>query len=300
MLNPGTESPDDQVHSDDRYNSNGILSYGVLSRKTTDNYGNYQGWNSMGIFGAQRKDVQAEESGVCSPPLWRTSPPRSPQHRQNHYRSLSPSSRTQAIARGQKELMEMVSRMPEGCYELSLRDIVEQPMVVADAKEESFSEDRSIINQGDMHILRREQDKKKKKKKIEKKVHMNRSGSSINEGFLLKMVFPISFGSRKKKKNNSSNPPIINNSLRDGRVSPRPLLYDNGSEKSADEEWWNNKFPESRDSESGTALSSSNSGSSKSSGSSSGSSRSSSRNSSRHGRGGCWSFIFAKKGKAAK
>jgi hypothetical protein len=286
MLNPGTESPDDQVHSGDRYNSNGILSYGVLSRKTADNYGNYQGWNSMGIFGAQRKDVQAEESGVCSPPLWRTSPPRSPQHRQNHYRSLSPSSRTQAIARGQKELMEMVSRMPEGCYELSLRDIVEQPMVVADAKEESFSEDRSIINQGDMHILRREQEKKKKKKKkIEKKVHMNRSGSSINEGFLLKMVFPISFGSRKKKKNNNSNPPIINNSLRDGRVSPRPLLYDNGSEKSADEEWWNNKFPESRDSESVTALSSSNSGSSKSSGSSSsssGSSRSSSRNSSRY------------------
>ncbi|CAK7346876.1 unnamed protein product [Dovyalis caffra] len=295
MLDLGTKFPGNQVHSGDSYsyNINSVLNYGVLSRKTAENYGNYKGWNDMGMFGAERKDKQAEESGVCSPPLWRTSPPRSPQHRRNHYRSLSPSSRAQAIARGQKELMDMVSRMPEGCYELSLRDLVDQPTVVKDVKEESFSEDRSISNQEDVHILRRE---KEKKKRIEKKVQINRSGSIRNEGFLLKMVFPISFGSRKKKKNNN-NPPIINNTLKDGRVSPRPLLSDNGSEKSVDEEWWKNKLPESRDSESGTVLSSSNSGSSKSSGSSS--SRSNSRNSSRHRRGGCWSFIFAKKGKAA-
>ncbi|KAJ6412594.1 hypothetical protein OIU84_005608 [Salix udensis] len=297
MLDPGTKLPGNQVHSGDSYSSHGILNYGVLSRKRADDHGNYQGWNSMGVFGAQRKDVQAEESGVCSPPLWRTSPPRSPRQLRNHYRNLSPSSRTQAIARGQKELMEMVSRMPEGCYELSLKDIVEQPMAVTDVKEGSLSEDRSIINQRDMHILRREREKKTMKKRFEKKVQTKRSGSTINEGFLLKMVFPISFGSRKKKQNNSGNPPIINSSFKDGRVSPRPLLYDNGSEKSVDEEWWNNKFPESRDSESGTGLSSSNSGSSKSSGSSS---RSSSRNSTRNGRGGCWSFIFAKKGKAAE
>ncbi|KAF9682689.1 hypothetical protein SADUNF_Sadunf05G0134800 [Salix dunnii] len=252
MLDPGTKFPGNQVHSGDSYSSHGILNYGVLSRKRADDYGNYQGWNSMGVLGAQRKDVQAEESGVCSPPLWRNSPPRSPQHLRNHYRNLSPTSRTQAIARGQKELMEMVSRMPEGCYELSLKDIVDQPMVVTDVKEESSSEHRSIVNQKDMYVLRREQEEKKMKKKFGKKVQTNRSGSTINEGFLLKMVFPISFGSTKKKQNNNSNPPIISSSFKDGRVSPRPLLYDNGSEKSVDEEWWNNKFPESRDSESGT------------------------------------------------
>jgi hypothetical protein len=149
----------------------------------------------------------------------------------------------------------MVSRMPEGCYELSLRDLVEQPMVVDDVKKESLSED----------MLRRG---KEKKKKIEKKVQMNRSGSINNEGFLLKMVFPFSFGSRKKKKNINS-PQTINNSSKDGKVSPRPFLFDNGSEKTVDEEWWKNKFRQSKDSENGAGLTTSNSGSSKSSGSSS-------------------------------
>ncbi|KAG2268962.1 hypothetical protein Bca52824_063517 [Brassica carinata] len=65
------------------------------------------------------------DSGVCSPTLWSTSPPRSPRHRPEDYSSLSPDSKAQAIARGQRELMEMVSKMPESCYELSLKDIVE-------------------------------------------------------------------------------------------------------------------------------------------------------------------------------
>ncbi|KAG6784100.1 hypothetical protein POTOM_009785 [Populus tomentosa] len=241
MLDPGTKFPDNlQDHSRDSCNYHGVLSYGVLTRKTAETYCNNHGWNNTGMLGAQRRDVKAEDSGVRSPPLWRTSPPRSPQHRRNHYRSLSPSSRAQAIARGQKELTEMVSRMPEGCYELSLRDLVEQPMVVDDVKEESISED----------MLRRG---KEKKKKIEKKVQMNRSGSINNEGFLLKMVFPFSFGSRKKKKNIIS-PQTINNSSKDGRVSPKPFLFDNGSEKTVDEEWWKNKFRQSKDSENGAGL----------------------------------------------
>ncbi|KAJ6954207.1 hypothetical protein NC652_005826 [Populus alba x Populus x berolinensis] len=285
MLDPGTKLPDNlQVHSRDSCNYHGVLSYGVLTRKTAETYCNNHGWNNMGMLGAQRRDVKGEDSGVCSPPLWRTSPPRSPQHRRNHYRSLSPSSRAQAIARGQKELTEMVSRMPEGCYELSLRDLVEQPMVVDDVKEESISED----------MLRRG---KEKKKKTEKKVQMNRSGSINNEGFLLKMVFPFSFGSRKKKKNIIS-PQTINNSSKDGRVSPKPFLFDNGSEKTVDEEWWKNKFRQSKDSENGAGLTTSNSGSSKSSGGSS-SGGSGRKNSSRNGRGGCWPFIYSKKGKAA-
>ncbi|KAG5250799.1 serine/threonine-protein kinase ndrD [Salix suchowensis] len=267
MLGPGSRFPDNQVHSRDSCSYHGVLSYGVLTRKTAEKYCNHHGWDNTGMFGAQRKDVQDEASG----------PPRSPQRRRNHYRSLSPSSKAQAIARGQKELSEMVSRMPEGCYELSLRDLVEQPMVFDDVKEESFGKDRNINNQ-DERILRRG---KEKKKNVEKKSQMNRSGSLNNEGFLLKMVSPISFGLRKKKKIPT-----------DGKVSPRPFLFDNGPEKSVDEEWWKNKFSQSKVSENGAGLTNSNSiGSSKRS--------SSSKSISRNGSGGCWSFIFAKKGKAA-
>lgn len=242
------------------------MNYGVQAIKKAENYGNYRSWNTIGVFGAETKVVVDEESGVCSPPLWKNSPSRSPQHRGNHYRSLSPTSRAQAIARGQRELMEMVSRMPEGCYELSLKDLVEQPMV--EVKQES--RERSIRNEEEMH--RREKGKKMMGRKLQK----NASGSIDNGGFLLKMVFPISWGSRTKKKNNNY---AMSNSLKDGRASPKPLLSD-GSAKSVDKEWWKKRFSEEGDSESGGL--SSNSGSSKSSGSGSSSSRSSSRNSSRY------------------
>ncbi|EEF42052.1 conserved hypothetical protein [Ricinus communis] len=262
MLDPGTDfSPEkNHVHfpnrTSDSYDSYGAINYKARAQKTAQNYANYQNWNSTADFGAERRLIEDDDSGVCSPPLWRTSPPRSPQHRQNHYRSLSPSARTQAIVRGQKELMEMVSRMPEGCYELSLKDIVEKPMVdqVDDqsVKEESFSKERScIVNNGDMQV----------KKKNEKKVNMNRSGSIDNGGFLLKMVFPISWNSRNKKKNGSKkirkdDNSVMNNS---GRVSPRPLLFDGSAAaaaKDGENEW--------------------------------------------QVRGGCWSFIFRKGGKKAE
>lgn len=233
-------------------------SYGFQAQKTPQNYVNHKTLNGFPEIGAERKLIDDEDSGMSSPPLWRTSP----QHRQNHYRCLSPSSRAQAIARGQKELMEMVSQMPEGCYELSLRDIVEKNMV-DQTKEESFSRE--------MKMNARE---RAEKRTNDKKLQMSRSGSVDNGGFLLKMVFPISWGSRKKKKKKkNSNNVVMNNSVRDGRVSPKPLLFD-GSAKSVENEWWKNRFLEPGESESGGF--SSNSGSSKSSGRSS---RSSSRNS---------------------
>ncbi|KAJ9146209.1 hypothetical protein P3X46_028536 [Hevea brasiliensis] len=291
MLDPATKFPEiNHVHfSNGRVtDSFSARNYGFRAQKTAQNYANYQTWNSLTEFEAERKLIDDDDSAVSSPPLWGTSPSRSPQHRQNHYRSLSPSSRAQAIARGQKELMEMVSRMPEGCYELSLKDIVEQNMV-DQAKDESFSKERSITSE---YMYTRE---KSAKKKNDKKVQMNRSGSIDNGGFLLKMVFPFSLGSRKKMKKNSNNNNnlAMNNSARDGRVSPKPLLLD-GSAKGVENEWWKNRFSESGESESGGL--SSNSGSSKSSGSSS--SRSSSRNgSTRNGGVGCWSVIFRKRGK---
>ncbi|KAF2296634.1 hypothetical protein GH714_000747 [Hevea brasiliensis] len=116
MQDPATKSPEtNHLHFSnhttsrisDSYKGHGTTNYGFRAQKTAQNYANYQKRNSLPGFGAERKFTDDEDSGICSPPLWRTSPPRSPQHRQNHYRSLSPSSRAQEVARGQKELMEM-------------------------------------------------------------------------------------------------------------------------------------------------------------------------------------------------
>ncbi|KAJ9167104.1 hypothetical protein P3X46_021779 [Hevea brasiliensis] len=304
MQDPATKSPEtNHLHFSnhttsrisDSYKGHGTTNYGFRAQKTAQNYANYQKRNSLPGFGAERKFTDDEDSGICSPPLWRTSPPRSPQHRQNHYRSLSPSSRAQEVARGQKELMEMVSRMPEGCFELSLRDIVEKRSMVDQTiekrsmvdqtKEENFSKERSI-NGEDFNAR-----EKAEKKKNDKRRQVNRSESIDNGGFLLKMVFPISWSSRKKKKKKNNNL-AMNNSTRDGTVSPKPLLLD-GSAKVVENEWWKQKFLETGETENGGF--SGNSGSSKSGDSSS---RSSSRNSStRHGRDRCWSFFFRKRGR---
>ncbi|GKU98386.1 hypothetical protein SLEP1_g11397 [Rubroshorea leprosula] len=242
------------------------LNLGVVrTQKTVQGYGNYRSWNGReGRFGDGE-----DESGVRTPPLWPGSPPRKP----NHYRCLSPSSKAQAIARGQRELMEMVSKMPESCYELSLRDLVEQPMVEAKQESTAVTEDN----------YRRE--KEEMKKTNVKKAQITRTGSIDNGGFLLKMVFPVSFGSKKKKKKNDSN------SNSKSKVSPRPSVSD-ASVKAEDKEWWKKRFSGSSESESGG--SSIHSRSTKSSRSSSCSS-SSSTASRRHGMGGCCSFIGSRK-----
>uniref|UniRef100_A0A2P2IWM6 Uncharacterized protein MANES_02G172300 n=1 Tax=Rhizophora mucronata TaxID=61149 RepID=A0A2P2IWM6_RHIMU len=285
MPEPGTNFPKNHVHFSDlagglnnySYDS---TNYGVRRRKTAENYAKFRGWNSGETMAA----VEDERvSGVSSPPLWRTSPPRSPQHRQNYYRSLSPTSKAQAIARGQRELMEMVNHMPEGCYELSLKDIVEVEWPMVEVKQETSHNDMRLNGE---EVHRREIDRRRKS---QRKAEINRTGSINNRGFLLKMVFPVSFwGSRNKKKKNSAR----NETVRDGRVSPRPLLLSDGPGKGVDEEWWTNRYSVSAESES-VGFSSNNSGSSKSSRSAS----SGSRNSSRHMSGGCCFFMLTKKGK---
>jgi hypothetical protein len=177
----------------------------------------------------------ADDSGICSPPLWTTSPPRSPprspQHRANHYRSLSPASRTQAIVRGQKELMEMVP-------------------FVDQARQESVPEERALY--------RRESSKKMN----DKRTQGRRSTGGIDGGGLyLKMSFPLSLGSWKNKQKNESSS-ATNTSA---KVSPKPPVTD-GSVKGVDKEWWKKTFSVSGESESGG---SSSNGSMKSSGSSS-------------------------------
>lgn len=210
------------------------------------------------------EEEEEESSGVSTPPLWRTSPHTSPHnsphtsphHRQNHYRCLSPKSKAQAIARGQRELMEMVSRMPESCYELSLKDIVEKPMV--ETRQEKLVQDGKTFDENTRRAGAMEN------KRNDKNSQMKRSGSVENGGFLLKMAFPASLGSKKTKKKVDSST---------GKVSPRPSVSD-GSAKGGENEWWKKRFSASvSESESGE-YSTTNSGSTKSTGSSSGSSSS--------------------------
>ncbi|XP_040999144.1 uncharacterized protein LOC121244957 [Juglans microcarpa x Juglans regia] len=304
MLNSGTKqlqnsapSPDRIGHgSDSRDSHQATRNYGSRVEKAAQKYcTKHNSWNGMEVRSApSTKAVDDDESDVCPPPLRKTSPPRSPQRRAKHYRSLSPGSRTEVIARGQEELMEMVRNMPESCYELTLKDIVEleQPLVEAPVRE-TMSEEKNSSNEV---LYKRESSKKMSENRA---LARRGSGAMDRGGLYLKMGFPLYLGSKKNnKKNNQS---VTNTSA---KVSPKPPVPD-GSAKGVDKEWWKKRITASAESESGR--SSSNGGSMKSSGSrssttgstNSNSSRSRSRrtnSSSRHGNGGCcWSFLRAKK-----
>ncbi|GAV80817.1 hypothetical protein CFOL_v3_24277 [Cephalotus follicularis] len=269
MLDPSTRLfentdnlPDHTRHINDCYDH--ALNYGARGKKTAQNNANFWRWNSMGA-----ETLKDNDSGVNTPSFLWTGPPTSPQHRPNLYRSLSPSSRAQAIARGQRELMEMVSKMPESCYELSLKDLVERPMIV-EAKEESIEEGKSLISNENKYYY-------KKKMNDSKKVQIKRSESNMdNGGLLLKLVIPFSLGSKKKNKKNNNESPSITSS----KVSPKPPVLSDGSNKGVDKEWWKKTFSVSSESEN-CGSSSHNSVSTKSSGSSS---RSSSNRSNSRGK----------------
>ncbi|KAK4370480.1 hypothetical protein RND71_009955 [Anisodus tanguticus] len=134
-------------------------------------------------------DDDVVESGDSSPRLWKNSLPRSPVHPIN-YRSLSPSSRTQAIARGQWELMEMIKNMPESCFELSLKDLVEHP--------KSFESQENCFINKEKNKVAKNRVKIKKNDEI-RKAKMMRSKSIESGGLYLKMVSPVSLRSNKKK-----------------------------------------------------------------------------------------------------
>ncbi|PQQ00617.1 uncharacterized protein Pyn_34808 [Prunus yedoensis var. nudiflora] len=313
LFNSGTE----KITSDTSHDTWQAVNYAPGAQKTAQNYANYRSWNSMGarINEGASTDDDEYDSGVCSPPLWKTT------SRVNNYRNLSPASRTQAIARGQRELMEMVKNMPESCYELSLKDLVEykKPMVNEEDDQDQNEEegDKStevLVRRGNLN-----EEGNSKKKKSEKKKLVMRSGSIDSGGFLLKMVFPISLGYNKKNMNKISNNNNNNNKMKksdsmvvgtnsnnstSAKVSPKPQgqgqgqRVDGSVKGGVESEWWKMKrLSVSERSESG--VSSINSGSRKSSGSSSISSSStrSISSSSRRKKGGCWSFVMLKKNK---
>ncbi|XP_006305527.2 uncharacterized protein LOC17898447 [Capsella rubella] len=187
------------------------------------------------------------DSGVCSPTLWRNSPPRSPFHRPEDYWSLSPDSKAQAIARGQRELMDIVSKMPESCYELSLKDLVEVKV--------SQENERKVFDELPKRIDK--PSKVVKKMKSDKRIDPNRSGGGDNGGFLLKMMFPVSLGSnttntKKKKKTKKKKG---QDTIKDSQVSPRPSISDEPV-RAEDKEWWN-KMSEASTKRSGSSSSNS-------------------------------------------
>jgi len=200
-------------------------------RRTSENYENYRNQRGLGLQlrpeDPTEDDDGGDESGVSSPPLWK-----------NSYKYLSPNSRTQAIARGQWELMEMVKTMPESCYELSLKDIVEHQHRVKPESEEHCLVDEKIMDRKPSRGVKREEGKVK--------MMRTRSGESNHGGgLLLKMAFPFSLGARKKKKKN-----LGTNSF--SRVSPRPEgLERSGKGGHGEKEWWKKRFSGSSGSESG-------------------------------------------------
>ncbi|WZZ67241.1 hypothetical protein YC2023_078611 [Brassica napus] len=165
------------------------------------------------------------DSGVCSPPLWRTSPPKSPQA--NH-QNLSPVSKAQVIARGQRELMEMVSKMPESCYELSLKDLVE-------VKTEEEEKDRKVFDE--MPQRRKMQSKVVRKSKSDRWVDPVRNRGVNNSGFLLNLGFPVSLGAKKKTKKKDEDDGSVTS--RGSWVSPRPSI-------SEDKDWWKSESSRSQ------------------------------------------------------
>ncbi|MCD7460876.1 hypothetical protein HAX54_044639 [Datura stramonium] len=201
-----------------------------------------------------------DESGVSSPPLWRNSPPRSPVHplqNSRNHRSISTSSRALAIAKGQWELMEMIKNMPESCYELSLKDLVEknailesdQEACLMNKEEENFtstaSREEQVVQQRVKSIKRQESRKNKNssnKSDHQKKGKMIRSESFEDRRLFLKMFFPISLESKKKQMKNSPETTT--------KVSPKPAEGSDRCSKSVEKDWWKRRFSCSSESDS--------------------------------------------------
>ncbi|CAO2834259.1 unnamed protein product [Amaranthus hypochondriacus] len=223
-----------------------------------------------------------QSSDPSTPQLWRSTSPKSFPSKsvefpavnplncnQQSYQAMSPRSRTQAIAKGRRELMDMVRDLPETFYELSLKDIVEQKGGVdMEVKKEIDipEEKKPIMAVKEGKEMKKQRKNGKRVKKSESKKKMVRSRSVDNGKFLLKTsVFPF-LGSRKSKKNL--------NATSSFKVAPMPKggQTSNGHVKFGEKEWWRKKSCISSESEESNGLSSQSTSSRSSSSSSSNSS----------------------------
>ncbi|XVF17007.1 hypothetical protein REPUB_Repub10bG0079700 [Reevesia pubescens] len=209
-------NPAYQIHSN--CDGTGDIEFDFWSARKTWYYDTFNNLDGCELEFQVQSCVE-ESFGDCPLPLWGANKVTddSPLLPNNHfYSNLSPTTRTQAIEKGRKELMDMIRNMPESFYELSLKDIVDKQHVEA-AKEKAVSEDKSI------HFETEIQTKKKRNK--QKAGPISRTGSMDADSFLIKMFFPSSLSF--KKKSLAENSP---------KVSPSPSCE--RSEKPVDKQWW--------------------------------------------------------------
>ncbi|KAK3211483.1 hypothetical protein Dsin_016189 [Dipteronia sinensis] len=172
--------------------------------------------------------ADAEEFGACSPPsLWKsrnsTEYELSPLLRDGYRNSnLSTRTRSEAIAEGRRELMEMIHNIPECNYELSLKDMVDEVKTSQGMKEEMVIDNRSFGFETE--------DQMKKQKKTKESGGISRAASMDNEIFLIKMFFPSSLGLKKKPTGKKCS-----------RVSPR-TSFDRSADHHHDKEQWIKKM----------------------------------------------------------
>ncbi|KAF5193500.1 hypothetical protein FRX31_016913 [Thalictrum thalictroides] len=226
------------------------------------NYGHHGG----------RRPVEFEESSdVASPQLWKTGPQTmvvtrlwpSSLYNRHCYQAVS-STRSQEIAGDREKLMQLIQNMPEDCYELSLKDIVENPIVQGADQQTTVVEERREIAKCNDHAI---QSKLKTEIASGRKNNLLRSGSMSEGQFILKLFSPISLGIKKSS-----------------RLRPCAKVLPEG-DKCVHKGWWEKRFlihGDSKSNDSGTIV------------------NSSSCNNSSSGRTvidllpGCWSFLYVK------
>lgn len=150
---------------------------------------------------------------------------------------VSDPSRSGAIAKGQKELMEMIQDMPEYGYELSFQDmvIVEKQVVEPEQQQQPHQNETFLDNNTHMQSSGNKAQHKRLNRKKKNKGNSGRPGQILrvesmdSETFLLKLFFPFSLDWMKKDK-------VKNGS----KVSPRPQLQE--SMKNVGKEWRIKRF----------------------------------------------------------
>ncbi|GER37694.1 hypothetical protein STAS_14112 [Striga asiatica] len=152
--------------------------------------------------------VEADDSGGNSPPLWKNGGPSPSRPLLGRHRRLRSDSRTEAIARGQWELMEMVKNMPESSYELSLKDLVESNREIDG--DGSVGENQGVDPQ-QRAAARSTRSSPEERRKISGE---GKIGGFDNRGVILNTGFPFSARGPKRKV------AVVKNHG-DGRVSPK-------------------------------------------------------------------------------
>ncbi|KAI3879768.1 hypothetical protein MKX03_000387 [Papaver bracteatum] len=223
----------------------------------------------------RKDDTHDEADGVTSPPLWKY--PRSSSSISNSTEVLasrsrvnynrfysfndatattttdSVSNRSQEIARGRQDLMDMIRTMPENSYELSLKDLIEhkqQPQPTKDdhhdATPEMESSHNSTNNSSSTTSKVSSKDQPKSNIPVLKRSKSADSSNGKNGPVLLKMFLPFSdFGMHKKKRKNKGS----KKSAYYAKVSPKPTPLIEGEKNSTtttntsiDKEWWKKRF----------------------------------------------------------